>query len=273
VLYIPAYKMRPGAGVQGEKKVVQIGGDRDLKKPTISVISMDKDATTVDMSPVSTPDCELAPEIVTRPWTCHYVMSILTTIVCFGPLSVIGLVHFLSARTEKNRGDYDSAVKHKRTAKFWTMLACITGLLFTVVAVLFCAFIASKFGLIRFSRVQPADYQHDPAAVNFLSDGDNYQHHSDQVIFKPEPTNYPHNPNMVQFLPDNTKATDYPHNPNLVNFLPDKTTDYPHDPNMVHFVSENYPHHPELVRFMTPRYPNRPLVPFHSTPSNGEIKY
>ena len=44
--------MRPG--VHGETKVVQIGGDKDPKKPPIAVITLDSKA--VSVSPASTPD-------------------------------------------------------------------------------------------------------------------------------------------------------------------------------------------------------------------------
>ena len=228
-------------------------------------------------------------------------MTILTTIACFGPLSVIGLVHFLTARTEKNTGDYEAAMKHKSSAKRWSMFACILGLFITIAIVLCCVFFAHRYGLVRFAVVKPVDYPHNPAAVRYISDGANYPHHASQVIYggvgyrhnpsmvlylSDKTTDYPHDPNQVIFLSD--KTTDYPHKPNQVVYLPDRTTDYqhhpdqvkyqpdgttnyPHNRNQVQYMPEGYAHHPEDVEYVNPHTSPQPLIPRHPAPSNDQI--
>lgn len=62
-------------------------------------------------------------------WTAHYVFSVLTTICCFGPMSVIGLLHLLGAQTEYRLGHTASALSKKKHAKAWSIMAWVFGLL------------------------------------------------------------------------------------------------------------------------------------------------
>ena len=57
---------------------------------------------------------------------------------CFGPLSVIGLIHFLSAQTEYRLGHTSTALSKKRHAKAWSIFSWLFGLLvITIVLLMF----------------------------------------------------------------------------------------------------------------------------------------
>ena len=73
-------------------------------------------------------------------WTCHYVMTILTTIFCFGPLSVVGLVHFLAAKAHQKQGNMVEARKRKRQARCWSCWGFFFGLAGLIVLVTLLVF-------------------------------------------------------------------------------------------------------------------------------------
>lgn len=232
-------------------------------------------------------------------WRCHYIMTVLTTIACFSPLSVIGLIQFNSASSARDKGDYESAIKHKRSAKRWSVVACVVGLFVTAACIFVALMVAAKIGYIsvkvepvrsahhydsnpdavRFwpEGVRPHDrYPSDPNQVNFLPEP-TYASNPDAVHFQPEPqyTKYPHNPDQVHFLPDATKRP-YPSNPDQVHFLSDNTNkEYPSDPDLVHFLPESvdskYPSNPDEVHFVPEEVyfePDvRPIKPKYVTPS------
>ena len=72
--------MRPG--VHGETKVVQIGGDKDPKKPPIAVITLDSKA--VSISPASTPDSVSTFQIIISNVLAHPIL-----LQCTGNITVV----------------------------------------------------------------------------------------------------------------------------------------------------------------------------------------
>ncbi|XP_067951584.1 uncharacterized protein [Watersipora subatra] len=65
----------------------------------------------------------------TSPWKSDYVASVLSAICCFGPFSITGLVHLLSAEMEYRLGNTDIAHNKRRQARVLTSLSWLMGLL------------------------------------------------------------------------------------------------------------------------------------------------
>lgn len=82
----------------------------------------------------------------------YLIEAILVTIFCCQPFGIVSIIYAAQVNSKYTEGNYEGANRASKRAKNWMIAAIVSGLLFTILTVVFI------FVLGGFALIQPGDF-------------------------------------------------------------------------------------------------------------------